>query len=219
MASELAKTVTEQATKEVTDMGATSKDVGRAWDGELPSKETIPNSWEGGLSGPENRQSDFDGIDYNQNPEQLDGILDGFKEDNWENFDLDEKKELIKEFADFLKDAFELKNPPNIEYFNADVGYCGYFDPENNIIGINENILSDPYEVVDTVAHESYHAKQHECAENPQCWKDFQYQHWFENYIDGMYDFEVYESQFVEAEARAIAERFKDALAQSNERA
>lgn len=73
-------------------------------------------------------------------------------------------------------------------------------------------MLYDNNEAADTIAHELWHAYQHERAMNPQSAKDYQYQYGFENYIRPDDDFTAYQDQLVEAEARAFAQQFKDRL-------
>lgn len=153
---------------------------------------------------------DFDGKDFNQNSEQLYNILDGFQADNWENMALSEQKEQINGLFDYVNDVLRLENPPIIEYYNdAEQGNYGGYNPETNTLSINEYMLYEADEAADTVAHELWHAYQHERASNPQSTKDFQYQFGFDNYIRPGDDFDGYRSQLVEAEARAFADQFK----------
>ena len=158
---------------------------------------------------------DFDGRDYNQNPEQLNNLLDGFTEDCWSNMDLNDQKDQINGLFDYVNNVLNLDNPPNIEYYNEpEQGNYGGYNPITNTLSINEYMLHDSNEAADTVAHELWHAYQHERASNPQSQKDFLYQYGFDNYIRPSDDFDGYQSQLVEAEARAFADQFKGALAQ-----
>ena len=158
---------------------------------------------------------DFDGKDFNQNTEQLNSLLEGFTEDNWNNMELEGQKEQINGLFDYVNDVLGLENPPNIEYYNEpEKGNYGGYNPATNTLSINEYMLYDSNEAADTVAHELWHAYQHERASNPQSPKDFQYQFGFDNYIRPGDDFDGYQSQLVEAEARAFADQFKGALAQ-----
>ena len=162
----------------------------------------------------ERDEYDFDDKDFNRNPEQLNGILEGFREENWNNMDLGGKKEQIKGLSDYVNDVIGLENPPKIEYYNVpERGNYGGYNHSINTLRINEYMLYDPKEAADTVAHESWHAYQHECAADPQSIKDYQYQYNFENYIRSDYDYEGYKNQLVEAEASAFADQFKGALA------
>jgi len=158
---------------------------------------------------------DFDGKDYAQNSEQLNSLLEGFTEDNWNNMELEGQKEQINGLFDYVNDVLGLENPPNIEYYNEpEKGNYGGYNPATNTLSINEYMLYDSNEAADTVAHELWHAYQHERASNPSSPKDFQYQFGFDNYIRPSDDFDGYQSQLVEAEARAFADQFKGALAQ-----
>jgi hypothetical protein len=158
---------------------------------------------------------DFDGKNYNQNSQQLNSLLDGFTKDNWNNMELDGQKEQITGLFNYVNDVIGLENPPNIEYYNEpEQGNYGGYNPATNTLSINEYMLYDSNEAADTVAHELWHAYQHERASNPQSPKDFQYQYGFDNYIRPNDDFDGYQSQLVEAEARAFADQFKGALAQ-----
>ena len=155
---------------------------------------------------------DFDGKDFNQSPEQLHSLLDGFQENNWSCLDLSGQKEQISGLFDYVNDVLGLENPPDIEYYQGEQGEYGGFDPVTNTLSINENMLHESGEAADTVAHELWHAYQHERASNPRSPKDFQYQHGFDNYIRPGDDFDAYQSQLVESEARAFADQFKGAL-------
>ena len=144
----------------------------------------------------------------------LNNLLEGFKEDNWNNLELEGQKEQINGLFDYVNDVLNLENPPNIEYYNEpEQGNYGGYNPATNTLSINEYMLYDSNEAADTVAHELWHAYQHERASNPQSPKDFQYQFGFDNYIRPDDDFDGYQSQLVEAEARAFADQFKGALA------
>jgi hypothetical protein len=158
---------------------------------------------------------DFDGKDFNQNSGQLNSLLEGFTEDNWNNMELDEQKDRIDGLSVYVNDVLGLDNPPKIEYYhNLENGDYGGYDPAANTLSINEHMLYDSNEAADTVAHELWHAYQHARASNPQSPKDYQYQFGFDNYIRPGDDFDGYQSQLVEAEARAFADQFKGALAQ-----
>ena len=158
---------------------------------------------------------DFDGIDFNHDSGQLNNILDGFTEDNWTNMDLGGQKEQITGLFEYVNDVLDLENPPNIEYYNEpEQGNYGGYNSATNTLSINEYMLYDSNEAADTVAHELWHAYQHERALNPQSPKDFQYQYGFDNYIRPSDDFDGYQSQLVEAEARAFADQIKGALEQ-----
>jgi len=156
---------------------------------------------------------DFDGIDVGTNVERLDASLDSFQSGTWENLSVDEQKAAMNDLADYVKDVIGFDNPPEIVYYNNPVdGDYGGYSPGTNTLSVNEYMLYDNNEAADTIAHELWHAYQHERALNPQSAKDYQYQYGFDNYIRPDDDFTAYQDQLVEAEARAFAQQFKDRL-------
>lgn len=163
---------------------------------------------------------DFDGVDYLQDAERLDDSLSAFQPERWKELDLNQQKEAMTELADYVQEVICLENPPTIEFYNnpVDGDYGGYM-ASTNTLSINEYMLYDSNEAADTVAHELWHAYQHEHAMNPQSPKDYQYQYNFDHYISPKQDmsgrfvnFTEYQEQLVEAEARAFAEQFKGRL-------
>lgn len=155
----------------------------------------------------------FKDINIDQDVERLNNSLDNFDGANWENLSLNEQKESMEGLADYVSDVLSLENPPTIEYYNNPVdGDYGGYNPSTNTLQINEHMLYDSDEAADTIAHELWHAHQHECASNPQNALHHQYQYGFENYISPDLDPVGYQNQLVEAEARAFAEQFKDRL-------
>lgn len=156
----------------------------------------------------------FENIDIEEDAEQLDSVLVNFEADAWENLSLDEQKESMSNLAEYVSDTIGFENPPQIEYYNnPEYGEYGSYNPYTNTLSVNEYMLEDSKEAADTIAHELWHAHQHECAENPRSPKDYQYRYNFENYISPEYGQTDYENQLVEAEARAFANQFKDRLA------
>lgn len=161
----------------------------------------------------------FEDIRIDADPEVLDESLQNFAESNWENLSLDEQKDSMSTLANYVVDVIGFENPPMIEYYNnAQVGDFGGYDASTNTLQVNEYMLYNSSEAADTIAHELWHAHQHERAMNPLCVRDYQYQYNFENYIPPALGQEAYESQLVEAEARAFAAQFKDRLSFINGR-
>jgi hypothetical protein len=146
--------------------------------------------------------------------EQLDFTLDNFQEDKWSDLSTEGKKESMTDLAGYVANDTGIKSPPEI-IFRGDMndGEYGGYNPETNTLEINENMLDDSAEAADTVAHEMWHAYQQQCALDPTSEKGREYQEGFDNYISPEYDFEGYQNQMVEAEAREYAQGFKDRLA------
>jgi hypothetical protein len=145
--------------------------------------------------------------------EQPDAVLDNFQEDNWSDLSLDEQKQSMKDLANYVATDTGNENPPEIVFRDdMEEGSYGGYNPGTNTLEINENMLDDSAEAADTVAHEMWHAHQQQCAMDPNSEKGREYQEGFDNYISPEHDFEGYENQMVEVEARQYAQGFKDRL-------
>lgn len=174
--------------------------------GEL-SEQDIDTVYEG-LS-----EYDFHGVDCLENPERLDASLENFTAENWENLSIDEQKEQMTDLAQYIIDVTGLENPPRIEFYNnAQEGDYGGFDRTTNTLSINEHMLYQNDEAADTVAHELWHALQYQRASNPRTKLDAMYAENFNDYISPNEDFEGYQSQILESEARAFAQQIKNRL-------
>jgi hypothetical protein len=160
-----------------------------------------------------------EGVDLNNYSKEtdegrLDSVLDNFRENNWSDLSLAERKQSMIALADCVAADTGNKNPPEIVFRNdMNDGEYGGYNPGSNKLEINVNMLNDSAEAADTVAHEMWHAYQQQCAEDPTSEKGREYQEGFDNYISPEYDFEGYQNQMVEAEARQYAQGFKDRLA------
>ncbi len=154
------------------------------------------------------------GEDLNEaGDEQLDSLLDSFREDKWSDLSLEERKQSMTELADYVTADIGHESPPEIVFRDdMPVGSYGGYNPETNTMEINQNMLDDSAEAADTVAHELWHAHQQEAANDPSNPRAADYQEGFDNYISPEYDFEGYQNQMVEVEARDYAQGFKDRL-------
>lgn len=156
----------------------------------------------------------FEGVNIEHDIERLDDVLEDFCVTNWSISSLSEQKNAIESLANYISDSIGFRTTPTIcYYYNEKEGEYGGYNSIDNSLDINEYMLYDSKEAADTIAHELWHAYQHERAETPQCARDYQYQFNFENYIGPELGQEAYENQLVEAEARAFAAQFKDRLA------
>ena len=155
-----------------------------------------------------------DGPGEDLNDAGLDTVLHNFHEDKWRDLSLEEQKQSMTDLADYVAADTGLENPPEI-VFRDDMndGEYGGYNPETNTMEINVNMLDDSAEAADTIAHEMFHAHQQEAANDPSNPRAAEYQEGFDNYISPEYDFEGYQNQIVEAEARDYAQGFKDKLA------
>ena len=144
-------------------------------------------------------------------------VLDRFGAAKWERLTDSAKVEAIQELATVIGKKLRIEEKPEIQFYSDRDGSCGAYVPGDNKVEINRNIMNDPKEVIDTVAHEMRHAYQHQRAGLQETWQDMLYKINFENYIspipmaDGKYLFFTdYQDQLVEAEARAFANIFTD---------
>lgn len=161
--------------------------------------------------------SESDDIETDDEEYQTAEIGD-FSEDNWNRMDLDEKKASMENLAQDVIADLDLEYPPQIAYYSGEPGDFGSYSAEDNTLYINEDSLSSENlgeglraneEAADTIAHELWHAHQHERAENPVTELDYMYRDGFENYIGPEDDFEAYQDQLVESEARDYANQVR----------
>ena len=71
---------------------------------------------------------------------------------------------------------------------------------------VNENYLDDAFEAADTIAHELKHCEQYERASNPKDELDYEFRENFLHYISPEKDYEEYENQLLEVDARNYGE-------------
>jgi len=191
------------------DSGSDSSDYGTEY-----TNDDIRTSLDGS-EGEDLNQFSKDGGEEQSDSAQLDATLENFQEDHWSDLSLEEQKQSMTNLADCVAYMTGNENPPEIVFRNdMDDGAYGGYNPETNTLEINENMLDDSNEAADTVAHEMWHAYQEQAANDPSNPRAQEYQEGFDNYISPEYDFEGYENQMVEAEAREFAQGFKDRLAE-----
>lgn len=161
----------------------------------------------------ERYEDDFE-FDFNVSEVSTQEALTEFSEENWNTFDEAEKINAVDEFKNLLCDKLGVDQKPTIALFEDDENRCGAFNFQTNTLELNRNILSNPQEVVDTVAHEVRHGYQYQRACIGETRVDVLYAINFLNYvnpvqIDGKYvNFNEYQNQLIEAEARAFAKLF-----------
>lgn len=145
-------------------------------------------------------------------------LLDNFRQEKWDSLDDHELVSFINEPAKAIGEELGLDRIPIINISECDDAY-GYYDPKNNSITLNNMLLSDPIELVDTIAHELRHAYQYMRADILDTREDALYKVNFENYITpiplpegGWLNFLDYYNQYVEVDARAFADKFTEAM-------
>ena len=151
--------------------------------------------------------------DEGSDTKDISEIMEDFKGENWEGLSDDAKKEALGELADYAAQDLGIKDKPKIVFYNEEnPGDFGGYSESENTIYINEYNMDNATETADTITHETRHCYQHERAEHPQTEEDYAFRDNFENYVTPDLDFEAYEDQIVEADARAYAQGYRDML-------
>lgn len=163
----------------------------------------------------ERKESDFQ-FDFNIAEKSIQEQLEKFDAENWNDLDESQKVEVVEEFMDLLCEELGIEERPRLVLFEDDENLCGAFNYQTNTLELNRNILNNPKEVVNTVAHEVRHGYQYERACIGETRTDILYAISFFDYIEpelveGYYvNFNEYQNQLLEAEARAFAKMFSN---------
>ena len=175
------------------------------------------DSYEKLLSDVFNRFEDEIDIDFPISEKTL-ALLEQYKVDKWTTLNDSEKKRLIDELSKAIGEGLGLKDIPKVKLSEGDDAY-GFYDSKSNTITLNSLFLSDPVELVNTIAHEMRHAYQHMRADILETREDALYKVNYENYVTpkplpegGWLFFTDYYNQYVEVDARAFAEKFTEAM-------
>jgi len=150
-------------------------------------------------------------VDIFRDSDEIDRILVDFKQDNWNDLTLEERKESIADLKSYIERTIGLENCPSLEFYNNDdPGDFAYVTGDGKTIAINAGNLGDSFEAADSIAHELWHAYQHQRANLLENDVDQRYRDGFDNYISPEIDFTMYQDQFVESDAREFAARIKE---------
>ena len=160
-----------------------------------------------------NRSEDEFSFDYDLS--NMKELMDKFDNSKWADLSEDERMDLVEQAVSKIADILGLNEIPEVMYFEDDPSNCGYYYSGLNILGINVCELSDPKELINTVAHELRHAYQEQRAMDPETEMDYKYLTNLSNYISPLFTengdcilFTDYQDQLAEAEARAFANLF-----------
>ena len=103
---------------------------------------------------------------------------------------------------------------PELVFEKRDANSLGAYNPKRNKIILNTLLLEEknPQKVIRTLLHEARHAFQHFAVEHP--WRAkpdesniYSWEYSIENYISSDVDFNMYQSQSIEADADDFAQR------------
>lgn len=203
------------AYKEIKPQEALSKEsADDYWNHIFENKVEVPETDENLLFDVFDRSEDEFNFDFEISDDIVE-LIQKIKSFEWTYLDEKEKAEVIESLSKKISDFLELDNLPDVSYYDADENDCGSYNQATNSIELNCNLLRNPGELIDTIAHELRHAYQHQKAMNPESLLDTRYRINFENYIspvclgDGKFLFFTdYHDQLVEVEARAFAKQF-----------
>lgn len=145
----------------------------------------------------------------------LQSVLERLDSSEWSNFTDDEKIDVIDQFVGMLADRLDIKDIPDVVFFEGAPTSLGAFSPADNCVKINADLLNHPQVLKEVIPHEMRHAYQHQRADIQETWMDLLYFINFDNYISPVrlsdstcLYFTDYQGQLVEAEARAFANLF-----------
>lgn len=108
-------------------------------------------------------------FEFESDSESLNAALNSFLLKNWVKLMTNQEKEAamlklayyIIEKIGFQKtevDSVDIKNASEMSNALKEGDVRGYFNNDNDLIAINENSIKNPYNVVQTIAHETWHA-------------------------------------------------------------
>ena len=163
----------------------------------------------------ERNESDFK-FDINIADKAIQEELANFDNENWNELNETQKLEVIDDFISILCEKMGGEENPRLFLFENDENICGAYNNQTNILELNRNILDKPKEVINTIAHETRHAYQYQRACIGETREDVLYAINFLNYVEpiqfeGNYvNFNEYQNQLIEAEARAFAKQFSN---------
>ena len=145
--------------------------------------------------------------------------LEHISHENWDKMDDKEKLSVISKLVEWIGEGLDLKEIPKISIFDSEEDAYGYYNPDDNTINLNKYYFNNPFELINTIAHELRHAYQEQRAGILETREDALFKLNLDNYISpvslpggGWLFFTDYQDQYVEADARAFANLFTEAL-------
>jgi len=161
----------------------------------------------------------------NRAGEMLAEIFDRNTIENWSSLSIEQQQEKLNSFYTELGSMmnFDAKGVivEDCNQDNTNGGYTYGYNSGDGYIHIDYRLLSTPeglQEALDTVCHESRHQYQNDAIAHPENYHELSaatIREWERNMVNyfstDIYDFEVYENQLVEADARIFASDVMDA--------
>ncbi|MFJ2757255.1 hypothetical protein ACIO3S_16745 [Nocardioides sp. NPDC087217] len=135
------------------------------------------------------------------------GNIDPAIAEKWETLTIEERKAVLEEMVKKIAEESGVDMPTidwsdleNDDWSDGSITY-GYWNDEEPTMALNPNVLDDPGQLINTVAHEVRHGRQHEAIDDKNDW-----QFWWE---DDPFD-EHKEDGITEEQAEAWEENFDD---------
>lgn len=150
--------------------------------------------------------------------DEIDEVLKLFDVQEWDVIDESDKVSVSTEFVRLVAEELGVEEIPSVS-FSDELDAEAQYSSLENIIYLNNEYVDDPIEIVDSLAHELRHAYQHECADKLETKEDLLFRLNFDYYIspeidsEGYYiNFYDYYGQYVECDARAFANIFRETI-------
>ena len=139
-----------------------------------------------------------------------------FSEDTWNNANMDERKQMLKDFMDEIAVIYGIEVAENINFTNKpgeNGGYnLGSYQHSGRQVSINEwamddNNVRNTYRLMETISHELRHAYQSQAVDHPERFQVTQqtidiWETNSNNYIGSNGRFDLYQEQPIEKDAR-----------------
>lgn len=146
----------------------------------------------------------------------LEECIRNFNPSNWFDLEPEEMAYSINELKIFISDKLNLKNIPSVEFYEKeDLFNYGFYDTEQNYIGLNVYNFDNPIEIANTIIHELRHRWQVERINLPEGLQtDFDKILKFndENYVAPEDNYRAYWIQPMEIDAREFANNLLESI-------
>lgn len=198
----------------------TDKDVNLFWKSEFQKVRDAMNvdNYDVQLSDVFNCSEDEIGVEFNID-DSIISTLEQFSNEKWDKLDDKERLSVIFKLVEQIAERLDIKDVPKISIYDSEGNSYGYYNPIDNTINLNKFYFNYPYELINTVAHEMRHAYQEQRAGILETKEDALFKLNLDNYISpvplpggGWLFFTDYQDQYVEADARAFANLFTEAM-------
>lgn len=96
----------------------------------------------------------------------LEELQSTFSEENWENLTEGQKLDAMMDLRDHIQEDLGMESDLNVRFIPGEGDYAEKTEAEGVQITIDTEHLDNPQDAVAAMAHESYHAYQHEAVDD-----------------------------------------------------